>query len=915
MPRGKALAAGKASMDSVKLPLVIATKLLAPRGGGSLVERQRLLALLGGPRTPRLVVITAPAGFGKTTLAAAWLQRLREAGHRCAWLALDPVDDEPARFLSYLAQALSRVMEGAGPSIDGTSTEASLAPPQAIVSALINDLAEIDEETYLVLDDYHVMSDPAIHDAVSFLVMHAPENFHLVLTARAQPPLPLARLRAQGELLEIDATALRFDANEARQFLERACEGRLGPGAISRLHATTEGWVAALRIAASGILRSGEAAGTALSGGSRPIAAYIEDMLASLPDEAVAFMTRAAVLDSLTPGLCRAVTGVQASAQMLENLVSRQVLLEPLDAERQWYRFHHLLLDYLRVRLAERHTGELPQLHRRAFAWYAEQELWTDAARHAIAAGDADQAIAWIARCGMTLVKRGDLLTLLGWQRQFPAELMRGQIKVRLAIAWGMTLAMRFDSALAMLDEAEQDARADKPPEDLADVLWECQAVRAVIAALRDDTAAALALAEACIVRRSDDPWNTNVLSNVLRFARWKAGDLDGVHATPWIPYSLEEDRRNLFSSVYRHCILGMAELDQARFDLAERQAQAAMRLAEQHVGAQSGAAALCAPILAELRYEEGRLDEAENWVIDRIALIDSVVFLEGVLRAYIVLARIAAARSNVEYAYSLLAQAEALGYNRQWDRLVTAVLLERTRLLLAEGRMSEASACVVRIERLAAVNPAPVECARSQVHRDQQLARARLASAQNRWTEAVDILDALLGDARSSKNNRAAMQVGSSLALARLASGDTDGALLTLRGVLDLASNSRAYRSILDAGPDLAHLLVRFRASSRCTKALEACVDRLLAGCQRAGGSVELREHAARVSETLSQRERSILGLIAKGQSNKEVARALGVAPETVKSHLKNIFGKLSVERRAQAVARARSLGLIEGA
>ena len=597
-------------MDFGKLPLVI-TKLLAPRAGRGLIERPRLFELVGDSRAPRLTVITAPAGFGKTTLAAAWLERLRTAGHRCAWLTLDAADDEPARFLNYLTQALNRAADAAASSMVGMSAETSLVAPQVIVSALINELAEIDDETFLVLDDYHLLGDPVIHDAVSFLITHAPANFHLVLTTRVQPPLPLARLRAHGELLEIDATALRFDADETRQFLELACEGRLGQKAIARLHATTEGWAAALRIAASSIQRGSGETGTMLSGTSRPIAAYIEDMLASLPEEAVAFMTRAAVLDTLTADLCRAVTGVPASAEMLESLVGRQVLLEPLDGERQWYRFHHLLLDYLRLRLQERHAAEVTQLHRRAFAWYAEHELWTDAARHAIAAGDTDHAIAWIERCGMNLVKRGDLLTLLGWQRQFPAELMRGQIKVRLAIAWGMALAMRFDSALSMLEQAEQDARADKAAEELADVLWECQAVRAVVAALSDDSAAALSLAEACIERPSADPWNTNVLSNVLRFARWKAGDLDGLYATPWIPYSLEEDRRNVFSSVYRHGLLGLAELDQARFDLAERHAQDAMRLAEQHVGAQSSAAALCAPLLAELRYEQGRLDEA----------------------------------------------------------------------------------------------------------------------------------------------------------------------------------------------------------------------------------------------------------------------------------------------------------------
>ena len=256
--------------------------------------------------------------------------------------------------------------------------------------------------------------------------------------------------------------------------------------------------------------------------------------------------------------------------------------------------------------------------------------------------------------------------------------------------------------------------------------------------------AAALSLAEARIGWPSADPWSIIVLSNVLRFHAGRQTTWTALTLCFGLPDSLEEDRRNIFSSAYPPGLRGLAELDQARFDLAERHAQDAMRPAEEHVGAESSAAELCASSIVELRYEQGRLDEAESWVIDRIPVIDAVVMMEGVLRTYIVLARIAAARSNIEHAYALLAQAETLGYNRQWDRLVVAVLLERMKLHLFEGRLSEASACVMRMERLAAANATSVACARSQIHRDCRLARAELALAQSRWTEACDILEGL---------------------------------------------------------------------------------------------------------------------------------------------------------------------------
>ncbi len=432
----------------------------------------------------------------------------------------------------------------------------------------------------------------------------------------------------------------------------------------------------------------------------------------------------------------------------------------------------------------------------------------------------------------------------------------------------------------------------------------------AVTRALSDDSTAALALAEGCIARPSADPWNTNVLSNVLRFSRWKAGDADGVYAAPWIPYSLEQDRRNILSSVYRHYLLGMLALDQARLDLAEREAREAIRMAEQHVGPHSSAAVIGVPLLAELLYEQGRFDEAEALLVEHMPTIDAVVMLDGVRRSYVVLARIAASRSAFEYAYGLLAQAEALGFNRKWDRLVCGVLLERSRLHLREGRLGEASACVVRLERLAANIPVTQPCAQSEIHRDRGLAQVALACAHSRWAEAVSILEALLREAQAMHNARQMMQLGSMLAITLMATNDADGALRALRAALDIAAPAGAYRSVLDAGPDIGPLLHRFRASSRCTKELEPCIERLQAGCSSdaAGRS----DQAVATATSLSPREHQILALIADGRSNKEVARALGITPETVKTHLKNVFDKLSVERRAQAVARARSLGLL---
>jgi len=428
-------------------PLFLATKVFPPRLPVGLIDRPRLVVLAGKAEYKRLTVIKAPAGFGKTSLALTWLNGLNASGAYVAWLSLDTEDDEPARFFHHLAQALRNACASVGASALSLTTEASLVPAHSVVSTLINELVEVDDEVYLFVDDYHLISLPVIHDAMSYFIANAPSSVHVVVCTRTDPPLPLANLRARNDLLEIDASTLRFNFDETHSFVEQECPGGLRAASVKSLFANTEGWAAALRISAS-VLSRDECKPDwdvgAPSGASRPFAAYLEDILKRLPADMVGFMLRTSILDRLTASLCEAVTGIGAGQGMLDTISARQLLLEPLDIEGRWFRYHNLMGEYLRRRLETRHRDEVVDLHRRACQWYAKEEQWTDAVKHAIAAGDTEDAVSLMGHCAMALVTKGDLLTLLGWQRQFPAHLMRGQVKVTLAIAWGMALAMRL---------------------------------------------------------------------------------------------------------------------------------------------------------------------------------------------------------------------------------------------------------------------------------------------------------------------------------------------------------------------------------------------------------------------------------------------------------------------------------------
>jgi LuxR family transcriptional regulator, maltose regulon positive regulatory protein len=892
----------------------LATKVVPPRCLG-LIQRPRLLSVTSQLASKRLAVLKAPAGFGKTSLAVSWFQRLQESGNAVAWLAIDPDDDEPPTFLFYVAHALQRACKGVGATALDLVRESFLINPRAIVATLINDLADVEDDVYLILEDYHWLANPEIHEAVAFFLKRAPSHCHVLLTTRTEPPLPLASLRAQNLLLEIDAAAFRFDLQETQTFVETEKPGTLVPSEVRLLHEKTEGWPAALRIAASTSMelpQDFKEYVRNLSGTQPTISAYLSELLDGLPRELVQFMLRTAVLDRLCAPLCDNMAGTSSSGELLASIEKRQLLLMPLDQEGRWYRYHPLLAEYLAKRLEAELGIEIPGLHQRAALWYASEELWTDAIQHAIAAGDSVRALDWIKKCAMPLVKQGDLFTLLGWQRLFPDSLMRGQPELRLAIAWGMALAMRFDETLELVGEIERDIGANRSGDREA-LHSECEAIRSVAISLRDDSEAALTIAKECL-GRSADPWTENVASNVVRFGYLKRGDLKKFYATPWIPYSLDEDRRNVFASVYYRCIQGMAELQQLHIASAEEYYLDGMRLVEQHVGPNSVAAALPASLIARIRYEQGRLDDAEAMLIDRIPFINAGTMLECVLSACFVMPRIAAHRVHLERAHALLESAEGLGNSRGWGRLSAGAMLERARLYFSQGRTGEGAGCLERLEHLVARYPVPGHCAWSDIHRYASVARAYLASVEERFDDAISILSALQRELEGVQNLFFALRVETTLATVRFRAGQIGAALSSLGGIVAKLAPSGFYHTILDQGAEIEPLLMAFHENTKRTGGspeLTSYVSNLIAAWRSRYQSDPQQSQTSAIVESLSVREGSILKLIAEGQSNKEIARNLMIAPETVKSHVKHIFIKLNVEKRAQAVSRAQSLGL----
>jgi LuxR family maltose regulon positive regulatory protein len=430
----------------------------------------------------------------------------------------------------------------------------------------------------------------------------------------------------------------------------------------------------------------------------------------------------------------------------------------------------------------------------------------------------------------MALVKQGDMVTLLGWQRLFP--MVRSSTELKLAIAWGLALAIRIEEALELLQQIENEI-VDEPSPENAELAVECATIRSVAIGLADNSLDALTLAESC-VGKSNDPWTADLALNVMRWAYLKAGDLVKFYATPWIPYSLDEDRRNVFQAVYRRCVQGLAEAQQFHLTAAERYYLEAVALAEQHVGLNSAAAASPFSLLAQIRYERGQIAEADDMLFDRIPILTATAMLDCIMSAYFVLVRLAAWRMNFSRAYTLLEQAENLGLTRRWGRLVAGALLERVRLCCLEGRISESVAYLDRLNRIAEEHPTPKLCAWSDIHRYSALARAHVALAQNEPQSAISILKKLEREADDAHSYYYGLSITAHLATAYLRAGERANALIALRKVLDIGMKEGLYQTILDQGPDIGTLLLSVRENAARTGDLTdfvSYVDRLIEG------------------------------------------------------------------------------------
>lgn len=911
---------------------LLATKLHVPRPPQKLVRRLRLFEQLQQVMERHLTLIAAPAGFGKTTLLSAWLQDVHLSP---AWVSLDGGDDDPTRFWSYTLAALDAVHVGLGGRQLSLLQSPQSPPLEIIVTDVINRIAILPSEVVLVFDDYHVITAHSIHASLTFLLDHLPANLHLVIATRADPPLPLARLRAIGQLVEIRSTDLRFTRGEAASFLAQTIGLEFSTGDIDALETRTEGWIAGLKLAALSLQGRKDISHVirAFTGTHRFVVDYLtQEVLARQPVDVQSFLFQTSILERLCGSLCEAVTGESGGQVMLERLEEANLFLLSLDDERRWYHYHQLFAEMLRQRLLSAHSDRVKLLHQRASAWYAQHDLIREAVHHALAAAEFERAARLIEHNAERLAKRGELATLRSWLKALPDELIRSQVELGLWQAWLLTQSGQFDAAERLLLDLEPQLHAgtisselpatigftELPPLDvdrhgLIVYTGRIAAIRAFIAFRRGDAPSTIELALQALEQLPEDQSFRGLVAWYLGIAYLLSGDVAKGSASLTEARAISQAAGNSYAAFM--ATFELAQM-QARQGGHLHQADQSYRQALELAAEGGGLPAATGPAYVgrgELQYEWNNLDTASHFLQQGIAQCQQTGNAVIMLLGYIALARVKQAQGDAESAHTLIQKIERI--------LSTSSFVPHNVMLLAawHARLSLQQGDLALAARWAHERKLGIDDELIPPREREYLTLARVLIAQHRSDEALQLLERLLHLAERQGRMGSVLEILVLLAMAQQAHGDKVVAVERLSQALSLAEPEGYIRLFVDEGAPMAHVLAQKHRRPGDQPGSTRYPEHLLALMGRAHDKDV--SHSAVVvpgagvyssGEPLSERELEVLRLIVAGYSNREIAARLVIAVSTVKWYVNAIYSKLQVESRTKAIARARELNIV---
>ncbi len=870
---------------------ILATKLYPPLVS-KLVQRSALLDRLQAGIHGKVTIVSAPPGFGKSTLLAEWMRTA--PAEQVAWYSLDEDDDDAARFFGYIAAALRTVQPDCVPSLE-TLLETLSPNPRELAAALINDLSQTrSKEIVLVLDDYHHITQQSIHDAVAYLIDHLPPNLHLVFISRADPPLPLGRWRVRGQLTEIRADDLRFTEAEAALFLNQIMGLSLSAEDVQTLEARTEGWVAGLQLAALSLQHAANPADliAAFAGSHRYIADYLTDeVLSRQSDSTREFLLRTSILERFNAHLCNTVLGVNDTEAMLVNLERANLFIIPLDSQARWYRYHHLFADLLRRKLEQTHPALMKDLHRRAAEWFEKNNYLLDAIRHWIAADELAHVAALVERALGETWGTAEARILMRRVESLPESLLAEHPSLSAFLGWSwIWLGYSRDRVLPMLDRAEQNCRGD-----LAS-LGRLNVVRSTMLRISQNNAAeSLRLAKLALAQLApnDSLWRSFAQLEIAITTHASGRPLPEAEQAYAETIRLCEQAGDRVTAWIAAC--ARVQLMTERAELGRALALNRELLDTVWRGGSSLVRGWAHINQATLLYQINDLEGARREARFTHQLEEQLGNLPDVsMRLYALLTRLELVDGRPNFArqaaenFVRLAQRSGITNAVDWANAVRAALLYR----LEDWPAFEAWARGFQPPRQPLFFP----------YRLATLTYLRFLLRQKAWETVRLLMKEHLRLAREAGYLEYEMEIQILRALMEQEAGNLSLAFQSLERALEIGRAGGYVRPFLDEGEKMKTLLSHLQKSRK-----DDYLSLLLSGFGKS-----LPPDQSSIIEPLTGREIEVLRLLAAGLSNPQIAEKLFLSVGTVKTHVKHIYGKLGVDDRVKAAARARELGLI---
>jgi len=898
---------------------ILTTKIYVPSSRPNAVLRHRLIQRLDEGLQSRLILVSASAGFGKTTVVSEWaggFNRL-EPEVRPAWLSLDEGDGDPARFLAYVVAALRTVAPDVGQGVLDMLESPQPPPTESVLTDLLNDVATLPRGVVLVLDDYHLVDSEPVDEALAFLLEHLPPQLHVVIAAREDPRLPLARWRARGQLTELRAADLRFTPSEAAEFLNRVMGLDLSANDITALETRTEGWIAGLQLAALSIQGRSDAAGFIqnFTGSDRFVLDYlVEEVLQRQPNSARAFLLQTAILGTLCGPLCDAVTGQKQGKGTLERLERDNLFVVALDDKREWYRYHHLFADVLQAHLLEEQSDELPALHRRASEWYEENGSRSDAIRHALCAQDFEWAADLIELAGPMTEDTSQSASWLKWARELPDGLIRSRPVLGVWFAWALLGSGELEAAEARLRDAERwlepgrsEPKAVADEEQLRSLLATIAVARAYNAHSVGDVPGTVKHAQRVLelLPEGDHPRRGQATA-LIGMTYWASGDLEAADRV-FVDYVMRlRGAGNIPDAISAASVLPDITLALGRPHQAVGTLEQLLQFAVDQGEPLAPAATDLYRGLGELDLERGDLAAAEEHLLRSKELGEQGEAPVGRYRWCVAQARLSETQGDLQGALDLLDEAERL-FVRTPLPDIRPISALKAGIWAAQGRVTEAL-------DWAHSRGLSVDDDLSYLREFEHVTLARALIARNKGESAdvgnaARLLERLLQAAEQGGRTGCVIEILAVQALVHQAQGDTSSALASLERALSLAEPEGYVRVFVNEGPPMVALLQE--AASR-EIAPDSATRLLAAFPSDRPGDARPSEVRREGKELLSERELEVLQLIAAGLTNREIAEKLYLSLYTVKAHARSIYDKLDAHSRTQAAVRARELGIL---